>query len=541
MCCEKMYDSDDYDFTPSNSSKLASLFDTSGISHEDSNNSLTYTAPKQPKSSSTSNNTLKEEENKGKVQTTAVVAKIVSLWKLENNEYKCLGKHGLAIIGSTDLGLYELIAYKEKTNIIIRTKLCETFCYYNQQNNFSSFYDSSSQNWLVKFDNNDQKQFSDTLSQYGAKVIEKTIETAKSEVDSKIIKPDLLPKPEIYSSESKTKEDQQSDNSESVKRASILHRIAKMGQQVISKPLSQSSELSDSEQEEPEIDKKTPPLRRHKKVAHSALSPVHVSRQVVVEPQYMPTQNYYPNSPNESFNQFLIAQNTELKIHLANISTKLDNLSIGQNQSQNKNNDESAMKSRIKTLELMNENLQTALERSEKKFEVLQRSSQENSKSTETVLELEENIKRLTLEMENVKKHESTLTEALQNQIKAQENVISNQKTRIKELEDQFENCQQKQNSNDELEATISSLKKELELLKQQTDQNSFKSRINVDKVEDMVKQHMSNMFQTIISNFQEGVQYSSSDIQSKIAKELRKATFKIIDDYKHIADSGEG
>nr|CAI5837524.1 unnamed protein product [Callosobruchus analis] len=531
-----MYDSDDYDFTPSNSSKLASLFGTSGISHEDSNNSLTYTAPKQPKSS-ISSNTFKEEENKSKVQTMAVIAKIVSLWKLENNEYKCLGKHGLAIIGSTDLGLYELIGYKEKTNIIIRIKLCETFCYYNQQNNFSSFFDSSSQNWLVKFDNNDQKQFSDVLSQYGAKVIEKTIETGKTEVDNKIIKPDLLPKPEIYSTESKTTEDQQSDYSESVKRANILHRIAKMGQQVISKPLSHSSELSDSEQEEPQIDKKTPLMRRHKKLAHSALSPVHLNRQVAVEPQYMPTQTYYTNSPNETFSQFLIAQNAELKLQLASISAKLDNLSIGHNPSQYKNSDESAMKSRIMILELMNENLQTALEKSEKKFEALQ-SSQENSKSTRTVLELEENIKRLTLEMENVRNHELNTTEELQKEIKKQENVISNQKTRIKDLEDQCEKYQQIQNSNKELEATVSSLKKELELLKEKINENSTKGRINVVEVEDMVKQHMSNMFQSIISNFQEDVQYCSSDIQPKIAKELRKTTFKIIDDYKHIAGS---
>ncbi|CAH1995568.1 unnamed protein product [Acanthoscelides obtectus] len=531
---KNMYDSDDYDFTPSNSSKLASLFNNSIISND--SNSLTYTAPKQPKSSTSSNSTpnVKEEGSKSKVQTAAVVAKIVTLWKLENKEYKCLGKHGLAIIGSTELDLYELIVYKEKTDVLIRTKLNEAFSFYKQQNNFASFYDSNSQNWLVKFDNNDRKQFTDILAQYGAKVIEKAVESNKVQIQNDI-KPDLLPKPEVCNLVSKTAEDQLSDSSESVKRANILNRIAKMGQQVISNPLGHSSELSESEPEEPESDQKIPPPRKQKRVPHSALSPLHVNRQVVVEPQYMPQQNYYPN---DGLNHFLIAQNTELKMHLANISAKIDNLSIGSNQSNYKNSEEDSLKSKIRTLELVNENLKTAWERSEKKCELFQRTSQDNKDSIKKVEELEENIKRLSLELENAKKHELTVIEDLQNEITTQEDIINNQKARIQDLEDTCEKFLQKQTNTEELEATISSLKKEIELQKEKTNVNVSKSNMDEVKLANMVKQHMNNMFQSLINNFQEDTMYYSSDIQTKIAKELKKATFKIIDDYKHFVDN---
>ncbi|CAH1975115.1 unnamed protein product [Acanthoscelides obtectus] len=307
-----------------------------------------------------------------------------------------------------------------------------------------------------------------------------------------------------------------------------------MGQQVISNPLGHSSELSESEPEEPESDQKIPPPRKQKRVPHSALSPLHVNKQVVVEPQYMPQQNYYPN---DGLNHFLIAQNTELKMHLANISAKIDNLSIGSNQSNYKNSEEESLKSKIRTLELVNENLKTAWERSEKKCELFQRTSQDNKDSIKKVEELEENVKRLSLELENAKKHELTVIEDLQNEITTQEDIINNQKARIQDLEDTCEKFLQKQTNTEELEATISSLKKEIELQTEKTNVNVSKSNMDEVKLANMVKQHMNNMFQSLINNFQEDTMYYSSDIQTKIAKELKKATFKIIDDYKHFVD----
>jgi hypothetical protein len=71
-----MNDSDDYDFTPSASSNLASLFDSSSINSDSS--SLIYTAPKQPKQGITSD--VKSETTKG--ESTVVCAYIVHVWKL---------------------------------------------------------------------------------------------------------------------------------------------------------------------------------------------------------------------------------------------------------------------------------------------------------------------------------------------------------------------------------------------------------------------------------------------------------------------------
>ncbi|KAJ8974254.1 hypothetical protein NQ317_016550 [Molorchus minor] len=131
-------------------------------------NSLTYTAPKQPK--------VKKEEdltdaNKRRPSTSVIIAKVVLLWKLEDKNYKGLGKHGLAVIGSTELNLFEIIAYKEKNNILLKIKICNTLMIYNKSENFSSFFDNENQNWLVKFDDYDsQNKFCEIIQKYGCKI-----------------------------------------------------------------------------------------------------------------------------------------------------------------------------------------------------------------------------------------------------------------------------------------------------------------------------------------------------------------------------------
>lgn len=539
----------------------------------------------------------------------------------EDTNYKSLGKHGLAIIGSTDLNIFEVISYKEKNNIILRKKIGDNFKFYNQKDCFSSFYDNENQNWLVKFDNiDDQNEFCKEIKSRGVDVvvnIEPSSAEKKTFIQDNVSQPDgfprenaLPPKPEILPRLSqnieKDIEDANSDSSGSQKRASILSRMAKMGQQILPNDIlkNPSTDISDSEVDDSKNEHKVPPRKFKRAVPlekHAPKEeklPQHV-QQNYMENQMIPMQTnnlnhpvHFPQQnmgvpfaqgmvgttfpqhmlspvlvnqsmPYDGFQQYIVSQNTELKMNLAQISAKLDTvLNIG-NKSDMKT-DDGSLKSKIKTLELRSENLLTELEKYEKKYDDLQRkckkleddgAKNKNNRSVienlnELIQDLKQDLKVAEEKNSNYEKLESDL-EKYKSDIQQCEKTIEIQKLKLKDFEEFYE--ENKDNKNlqqtiDTLNDTVTNLKLKLKDFEEHFLRTEAEKKKRLEEREQIVntfsnniKDHMNNMYQSILANFEENKPYSASQIKSQVAQNLKGTTFALIKEFGDIYKTEDG
>lgn len=522
----------------------------------------------------------------------------------ENNDYVALGKHGLAVIGSSDRNIYELIGYKEKTNILFRININNSFSFYNQKDNFSTFYDSDSLNWLVKFEGNDQEEFTKIFELYDVKIINKInsseTTTSKSLDTEKVMtapKPELPQKPVLNTN----KDDSQSDSSGSKQRANILNRMAKMGHAILPKSdiKNTSTELSDSDEEKTH-ERRIPPRQIKKAAAeriskqiinsntesnlmndkiqqqilpnemfHSQMLPNHIYNPNIVpsqaicnpsqlyNPQLIPSTMYHPNWNNDGLNQYIIAQNTELKLNLAQISNKLDTV-LNTKKTDFEEVDKNVLLSRLKTMKLKTENLESSLQNSEEQYstlkskytkieEKLQNTVGMESKNKEIEI-LEKTISALKVNLvESQEKYDSNKSEIklLENKVKELDEIIEAQKQQLQE----YENLNKEENNVAELNETIEDLNKSIDILKlKQKDLEDYFEKSEAEKKEttqinntkiksldEIVKRHMNDMYQSILDNFQEEGSYNFSNIQMSVAKSLKVTSFKIIQDCVNI------
>ena len=138
---------DDDDFSSSSGSKsnLSSLFGADQAAfNSKSNESLTYTAPKQPK---------KQAASGGQEAPPALIhATAVQVFKFVNGQYASQGKLGAAVLGSHAKKEYRLLLYASKKQQVTSAKITSSFSLVVQANNYSSFYDDARQSWSLRFD-----------------------------------------------------------------------------------------------------------------------------------------------------------------------------------------------------------------------------------------------------------------------------------------------------------------------------------------------------------------------------------------------------
>ncbi|GAB1597940.1 FK506-binding protein 15-like isoform X1 [Argonauta hians] len=138
-------DDDEQDFlSPAAGSKLASLFNIDKQSNKGGNESLTYTAPKQPK---------KETPSTATESTPALtMACAVQAFKYVGNEYKSQGKLGAAILSNDANKEYQILLYVTKEKQVTNVLITKSFIFTMQPNNYAMFYDAAKQGWSILFE-----------------------------------------------------------------------------------------------------------------------------------------------------------------------------------------------------------------------------------------------------------------------------------------------------------------------------------------------------------------------------------------------------
>ncbi|EGI68078.1 PREDICTED: FK506-binding protein 15 [Acromyrmex echinatior] len=134
-------DDDEPDFVPSGGSNLAAIFG------------------QQPKLEPHSVKQVPKKNTRYNIQQTApssktevLIAKAVHAFKLQNGQYACIGKVGMALTGNVATRVYQIILYKTKQEYISVATVTRDFVYTVQTNNYASYYDNNKENWSILFE-----------------------------------------------------------------------------------------------------------------------------------------------------------------------------------------------------------------------------------------------------------------------------------------------------------------------------------------------------------------------------------------------------
>ncbi|XP_062240869.1 FK506-binding protein 15 isoform X2 [Platichthys flesus] len=136
--------------SPSGGAKLASLF---GLDQETSqgNESFQYTAPKQPRKSSTP---VPASQKQASLSGAPAVlfATAVQAFRYINGQYMKQGKLGAAALGNHTTKEYKLLLYLSQQKQVTTAKIHMGFVFTVQPNHYCTFYDDQRQNWSLMFE-----------------------------------------------------------------------------------------------------------------------------------------------------------------------------------------------------------------------------------------------------------------------------------------------------------------------------------------------------------------------------------------------------
>ncbi|KAL1506131.1 hypothetical protein ABEB36_005553 [Hypothenemus hampei] len=548
-----MFDEDD-DFTFSPNSKLSTIFNTSTMV-QSNNSSLTYKAPKQPKPTNINEkpSEIPNSDVPTQTQTTVFIAKVVTLWKLHNDKNVPLGKYMIAIIGNALKDLYDMIAYQDKTKLLLREPLGKSFTFYKYPDQFLSFYDNEMQLWNANFSNSeDINSFLSFASKIGCAIVNKTEATVKK---SNSLNDSSL---EIEKSDEK----REVEKNKSSSKEKILSRITKMGQPILPKPLgrSKSSDLSDSEGEsscsDPTINKPVVAPRKFKRNTNNqekALTPLVTSEnsnnlprhtplntnfllpssQVLLNPQN-PGVIYSTPLPDYNLGNLLMSQNAELKSNLTEINMKLNNLLNTNGPDKNGNRDDNGLITKIKCQSLTIDNLSSDLRYAEQQLNEYKKKYEEKLQELNVEQAKVKNLKELESELTALR-NTSGINLALENEVESFKRELA---LKCTEIEGQNDRLALLETSLSASETLKEELLKDNNDLKVQLDrqmitikelEETVNGNADKEKINKIVRESMNEAFGEIMANFNDADKYSSDNIQRVLLDNLKKTSFKLM------------
>lgn len=486
---------------------------------------------------------------------------LLTFFLRENAISKLLGKHIVAIIGKQGQENHELIVYKEKTNILIRETLNETVSFFKYTNNFIGFYDRTRCFWNLNFLTTEEyDSFLMELSKHRCAIILKTSENCSESNDIEKTK-------ELHAIDKKNLIQKTPDSSELQQKNEILSRITKMGQPILPKNIVESKYVasqSDSETESSFSDTKPTVTPRKFKKCNGVLherkfinSPNNENKLVLSTELSSNNQilgnNHmmmYPQGmflsqpmPEYNMNNFLIAQNAELKNNIADINLKLSTMLS--NQGGNMNSEEfKEAKSRVKCLNLKIDNLTTELDRLQKEHQDLKKSYNNKCKELSEEQEKVLTINTLSVDIDFVKNKildNNKEIELLKMELSKKNELIEEQKVDVERLE----------NYRKESETYKGVLSREIDELKLKLDEDCRKLKEYEDKCEKqqallanfssnniapntidsskIIKGTMNATFTSIMSSFDENESYNYKYIQDTILTNLKHSSLRLI------------
>lgn len=291
-----------------------------------------------------------------------------------------MGKYGMALIGNDNLSLYEIVVYKDKQNVFIRIKLVPNFNIIVPDDVHVTLRDGNNQLWTFKFESKDDLTgFIHELQKRKCKISRQNKLTSKEILSS--ANEDTINSNNINNSKDRTTNSSkkieargsntirleqgnvnsggESAEADSKSKADILSRIVKMGQKTL--PTLQDHSI-DAESSTSEVSGTEEVMANVAKdiIPQSNLYSDNIAKRQAPETTKMNNQispitsTFYPNEFLSSqyvhmFSTEQRTQNAEIRMHLTQLSGKLDSILLASNRLKSSEQDD--LQDRIQKLE----------------------------------------------------------------------------------------------------------------------------------------------------------------------------------------------
>lgn len=555
-----MFSIDDYEEKhinpPFPSSNLAALFGKEMTQSAPANTkdvSLSYTAPRQPKTILNPN--TNESTQKKNTNSVVFCAKTITLIKQSwtasstNTNYATnlngSERLGLALIGNDNLQAYEVILYKDKQNINHRIKVNSKFLFNVDANGKSASFNAENNIVLrVQFQNEQEcNEFSECVKNKGGQSVHHN-------------KPLTIPKSSLLreNESTLTSDETLPDNSETLETTSNIVETTDKTANI----LNTRNETLNMNEIIPLEQKPNPNFRnRLPNEPFSYLTNANSSEPLQNQRQYhrfpfsynaapisdittaYPTNNTFMADNLNSFMAETRSQSCEMRMHMLQLSSKLDTLvrdvsdvktqtMINQNHkatnSDTINNKSSPIvpKANLEELELKIENFQ-----------------QENVK-------LRQHLHESGLEIGRLKNVENENTQ-LKSDLDTKNVQLNNKLREINDLNQQQFKLQEIINSNSE---NINSLQTEIDNFHETSEMQKLKLNefeqyyVRVDKVDSLqkdlentldasIKDTMNKLYESILNMFDDNRKCDVEQIKVAIARNLRAASYEMVGNVK--------
>lgn len=330
-----------------------------------------------------------------------LIAKLVTAYKVINDQNTIIGRLGFAILISDKSNL-KMILYKSKIDLLSSVLLRESNKIY-VKGNFIQYLDSSNNFWSILFENESDRD-------EAIRLLEERCTIERNEIDSSIKANDG--NGSINEMESENQDEKAAKNDEDATcadksvetdpeekqnkqlKTNILARMAKMGKRLVPSGSNKNSASDESASENsPENSpKRQPMIMRKPNNSTATSSPIlqiaklHPSPHIphTVEFRQNNNSNNISAASSDSSLNLMMMQNTEIRFNLSKLDSKLDKLC-----------DKIEVLSSASNLSVSNSNPRS--------FNV--------QNSTDELNELKVQIKALTLENKEYKKHIIELSE----------------------------------------------------------------------------------------------------------------------------------
>ncbi|XP_051964654.1 FK506-binding protein 15-like isoform X2 [Xyrauchen texanus] len=145
-------DDEDGDFlSPTGGAKLASLFGLDQATSQ-GNESFQYTAPKQPRKSTTNSGPQTQKSAPPPNSPAVLFATAVHAYRYVNGQYVKQGKLGAAVLGNHITKDYKILLYVSQQKPVTAARIHTDFILTVQPSTYCTFYDDQRQNWSLMFE-----------------------------------------------------------------------------------------------------------------------------------------------------------------------------------------------------------------------------------------------------------------------------------------------------------------------------------------------------------------------------------------------------
>lgn len=485
-----------------------------------------------------------QTDSESKTDWQVLLAKLVTAYKVINNQNTVIGKLGFAILISEKSEL-KMILYKSKIDLLSTLIVREPNKIY-QKGNFIQYLDAHQNFWSVLFESENDRDEALRLLEERCTIqrdeMEKSInvsETKESESE-KAENAERTAKGtegDVETSDKACETDPEERQTKQLK-ANILSRMARMGKKIVLPNKTSTSEVSDSSDPESSPKRKantvnSSPVLQVAKLHHGPTA--HSTAQTVEFVKHSHGNIISAASSDSSLN-LMMMQNTEIRFNLSKLDSKLDKLSdklevLSTNSlslsANDKNNNDSVreedimrLEEKILSIKRENINLKSIIRELEERKRH-ESGSEELNEARVQLKAVQQEQKNISVELDNRNEKIQILEMKLKNAVEEREIQLKNNEADLAELKSQLN---QSSRCVQDLQASLDRAEKKAQEVAIKESQTEGKPESSVPS-DVMIKEIMNNLYFKLCEKISNANDLKQSEVLKIIGQTIKQET----------------